>query len=285
MDKRHEISVALVVLLAFCLQIFINLGESSVQTSATAAQPTELIVVMYHSIVADESKSGAYVITPELLESDLKYLSEHGYESVSIRDLTDFQAGLTSLPEKSVLLTFDDGHFNNYTYAFPLLEKYGMCAVINVVGEYSEEFSAPDAVMSNVYSYLSWDNMKEMVESGRVEIGNHTYSLHNTASRQGANINYGESEAHYRTDVGADIGKLQDVLEEKLGSASACFAYPFGYYSPQSEALVQELGFAVTLSCEEGKNYIFPGEELYLLHRTNRPHGISSEKFFASYEE
>ncbi len=168
-EKRKEIFIAVVLLMVFCTQIFIKLG--SAQTKEIS-----LIVPMYHSVVADSSKGGAYVITPEVFEADLKFLKENGYTSVTLKDLLDFQAGISTLPQKCVLITFDDGHYNNLSYVLPLLEEYDMYAVINVVGEYSEEFSAVGAVLNNNYSYLTWENMAQMIASGRVAIINILYT-------------------------------------------------------------------------------------------------------------
>ncbi len=282
MKKKKEIFITIVVLLVFCTQIFINIGKSQ-PTSAISA--SSLIVPMYHSVIADANKGGTYIITPEVFERDLIYLQENGYTSVSLRDLQAHVEGRVQLPEKAVLITFDDGHYNNYSYVLPLLEEYDMCAVINVVGEYSHEFSADDAVLNNNYSYLTWDNMSEMIASGRVEIGNHTYSLHINSERNGANIMPYEDVSLYREVVGDDIDKLQDVLESNIGASPTCFAYPFGFYSDDSEALLKDLGFSVTLSCEAGTNYILSPDDLYLLKRINRPYGISSTDFFAKFED
>lgn len=79
-------------------------------TAPARAEPDEVTLpaVMYHHIDADAASSGAYVITPETFESDLRWLRVHGYESVSVRELLDWEAGKGSLPEKPVLLTFDE---------------------------------------------------------------------------------------------------------------------------------------------------------------------------------
>ncbi len=280
MLKKKEICIALVVLFVFVFQIALKLSGNNAVV-AGAASSRDLAVVMYHSILADESKCGKYVITPELLESDLAYLRDNGYDFVSLEEIINYVAGVGSLPQKPVLLTFDDGYYNNYSYVFPLLEEYDAHAVISPVGAWSDEFSREGAVLNNNYSYLTWDNIREMSYSGRVEFGNHTYDLHTAGSRHGADILWGETPEHYFNTVGEDILKLQDLLTLHTDISPVCFTYPFGFYGEQSENLITQLGFAVSLSCEEGLNPLTVGGSLHLLKRVNRPWGVSSADFFA----
>ena len=71
------------------------------------------------------------MLSPAQFESDLKYLKENGYHTVVVQDLIDYVEKGVPLPEKPVMLTFDDGYYNNYYYAFPLLEEYDAKIVIS----------------------------------------------------------------------------------------------------------------------------------------------------------
>ena len=95
-----------------------------------------LPVIMYHSIT--ETASSDYQITPELFENDLCYLKLQGYETVSAAQLYAYTEGKGDLPAHPVMLTFDDGFYNNLSIVLPLLEQYDMCAVVSIVGEYTE---------------------------------------------------------------------------------------------------------------------------------------------------
>ena len=110
-----KINLKMLGLLTLCLL----LGAGALITAAATAQGVEVPIVMYHSVLKDESRHGQYVISPAELESDLKYLRDHGYTTILIEDLIAYTQG-GPLPEKPVLLTFDDGYYNNYLYAFPL---------------------------------------------------------------------------------------------------------------------------------------------------------------------
>ena len=78
---------------------------------------------MYHSILKDESKWNDYVLSPVELEKDIVWLKENGYQSIFIKDLISYVNGNADLPEKPIILTFDNGSYNNLTYVLPLLEK------------------------------------------------------------------------------------------------------------------------------------------------------------------
>lgn len=146
---------------------------------------TELLILMYHSVLKDPAKTGMYVITPSRLEGDMKYLKERGYETVVTEDLIDHVYYGKQLPEKPVILTFDDGHYNNLAYALPLLEQYDMQAVISVVGKYTERYSENED-KNPAYAYLSWEDIITLVHSGRVEIQNHSYDMHESSGSDAA---------------------------------------------------------------------------------------------------
>ncbi len=250
-------------------------GKSAQRSDGTV----ELPILMYHSILDNTAKAGKYVVTPAVLESDLLYLRQQGYETVLIADLLDYVNGQGELPEKPILLTFDDGFYNNYTYLYPLLQKYDMKAVISIIGKSTEYFSSGKEKMNNNYAYLAWDQLEEMANSGLVEIQNHTYDLHGE-HRNGLAKTSGESTAHFYASISEDLESLQTAIEEHLGFRPTALAYPFGTLSKDTEIIAKKMGFSCTLSCYEKLNLIKKGDpdSLYCLGRVNRQYGPSIEK-------
>ncbi len=249
-------------------------------TAVTASSnAVRLPVIMYHSVLKDPARAGSYVVSPEMLESDLSFLKQHGYTSILPSEL---YAALTKgepLPQKLIMITFDDGFLNNLTYGLPLLEKYDMKAVVSVVGSYSECFSlCPDP--NPAYAHLSWDDMIELTATGRVEIGNHSYDMHKRDRRRGTKRMIGEEEAEYYRSLVCDIGATQSLLEENCGILPTTFAYPYGSISDESIPILQEMGFNILLTCTEKVNSVIyqPGEPL-ILGRFNRPSGITTQRF------
>lgn len=270
---------------ALCATLLIVM-VNSVETVAKVEEPVKLPIIMYHSILDSDHKAGTYVITPKQLENDMKYLKENGYTTISVNELVEYVKGEGMLPEKPIMLTFDDGYYNNYSYLYPLLKKYNMKAVISIIGKYTDLYSSGDEIMNNNYSHLTWDEMREMVASGHIEIQNHSYDMHSDQTRRGVRKVFGEDEAEYELKIAEDIELLQREINSNLGVTPKAFTYPFGFFNDESEKVVRELGFEVSFSCYERVNTITRDPEcLYRLGRFNRPSGPSTKEFFAKIEK
>ncbi len=239
-------------------------------------------IIMYHSILKDKSKSNKYIITPDTLEGDIKYLLENGYTTIFVSDLISYVYNGVSLPSKPIILSFDDGDYNNYTYVFPLLKKYNVKATISVVGYYTDFYSEKDEANSN-YGYLRWKDISELIGSGLVEFGNHTYNLHKSSNgRYGAKKKYSESCKSYELFLTSDLQKLQDDFSKNVHYTPYLFTYPYGGISKESIGIIKNIGFKASFSCTSGINYITQKPEcLFNLKRNNRPNGISSNVFFS----
>ena len=256
-------------------------SRGAVQTN-TSEQGVELPILMYHHILEKSKLLGKFTITPGEFEKDLQFIQQNGYTTISVNELIAYSEGTGSLPEKPIMITFDDGYLSFYQYAYPLLQKYNMKAVLSIIGVHSQKFSETDDAGIN-YAHVTWDEVKEMSDSGLVEIENHTYNMHtNDKGRKGCRIKAGESDDEYKAMFKEDVGKLQDKLQEILGEPPTTFTFPFGYLCSQADEIVKEMGFKVTLSCQEKLNYIESGQpdQLYRLNRYNRPHDRSTEEFF-----
>lgn len=239
-----------------------------------------LPVIMYHAVLKDPARTGAYVVTPAQLEADLRWLEEHGYTAVRVEELVDFVYYGIPLPEKPVLLTFDDGHLNTLTYAVPLLKQYGMTAVVSVVGEYTRAYSQKPDPNPN-YAYLTWEDLRLAAEEGVLEVANHSDTMHRQGTRKGCGRLPGESDEAYRLALTRDVTALQQALWQNCGVACKVFTYPFGNVAKGAEEILRGLGFTCTLSCEEKINQLTfgDGESLFLLGRYNRSGKLSTEGF------
>ncbi len=255
---------------------------------APSARPTmrllpdyrDVPILMYHAILKDPARAGKYVVSPDALESDLRWLLDNGYETVVTADLIAFVAGTGTLPDKPVMLTFDDGYRNNMTYVLPLLEQYGCRAVISPVGAYTERYTVHPDPNPN-YAYLSWVELAYLQKSGCFELQNHSYDMHGSA-RCGSMRRAGETEADYRAAFTADATKMQQALSERTGVIPTAYVYPFGAIDPLSRQMLAELGFAASFSCQERVSRIMRGDEssLFSLGRFNRADGRSAKTLF-----
>lgn len=198
-------------------------------------------VLMYHHMVPEGQDCNAMTITPGKFRADLDIILAKGYTPVLPGELAEG----APLPEKPILITFDDGYRSNYDLVYPILREYGVKACISII------VLMPDLPTDN---FCTWEQLREMTDSGLVEVGSHSYRLHNLGEDKG---NYekdgtngverrpGESDGDFQARVLDDIQKSHDRIAAELGSVT-CFAYPFGCTDPDAKALVDAL-FPVSL--------------------------------------
>lgn len=268
-------------ILPLALALSVALGGLAVQgfraVAANApAEPEgiELPIVMYHHVLKEQARLNKYTISPDEFRADMEYLKTEGYTPIVIADLIAYVQDGTPLPERPVMITFDDGYESFHEYVFPILKEYDFKAVYSIVGRYTDQYSLVDDHHIR-YSHSTWNELCEMHESGLVEIQNHSYNLHkNQNGRHGSMRKPGEGLASYQAMLEEDLGKLQDECTEYLGWTPTCFTYPFGRISKEALPAIKGLGFSAALTCEEKLNYITGDpEQLFHLRRFNRPHG------------
>ncbi len=257
---------------------------------AAKAEETDGIkvpIIMYHQITKKPSKTGKYTVLYSQFKEDMEYIKSKGYETINITDLINYVNGKKSLPKKPIIITFDDGFESIYVYAYPLLDAMNMCGVASIVGEFTTFFTEnPDHNVA--YSYMDWHQIKNLVNSDVIEIQNHSYDMHkNHTERHGISKMNKEDVATYNTEVGSDIEKMQNMMEQKTGYKPNTLTFPFGAYKKETISLAKSLGFDAALLCEERINIIKQGdtEKLYHLGRYNRPSNVSTEKFFQNILE
>ena len=268
--------------LALALAVSSTLSGIQSSSPASAQEETvELPVIMYHSLLRNPAAQGDYVISPDELEQDMCALQKQGFTPVHMEEVFRWQDGEGELPEKPVVLSFDDGNYNNYVYALPLAEKYQMKIIIAPIGKCVDTFTETGEENAN-YSYLTWGRIREMMDSGLVEFQNHTYDLHESKNgRLGAGRLWNESLADYQALLREDIGKMQGRFLQETGYTPRVFVFPFGKISDGAQEVIWEMGFRCVFTCANRSNQITKGEKHLVLGRFLRPHGISGEAFLA----
>lgn len=192
--------------------------EETLPVSAvTVEQDNRTVLVLNYHKIANEHKSLS--VTLDDFEQHMKWLQEYGFTCITPGQLYDFVANGADLPEKPVLITFDDGYKDNYTNAFPIMKKYGMKGTIFVVTGFLGVYD----------NYLTWDQAKELLEAG-FSIESHTYS-HKSMTEASDE------------DITKELVKSRQTIKEKLGIDSDFMAYPTGTYNLHIAELVKEAGY------------------------------------------
>ncbi|MBU6490848.1 polysaccharide deacetylase family protein [Patescibacteria group bacterium] len=261
--KTHSDSVALMDGASLENQgRYFEISTTSLQSlpaATTSTKKLNLPILVYHIVrpayPGDSRAVRAIALTPETFDAQMKYLGMAGYHVVRFSDLEAYFGSGTPLPPKPVILSFDDGWSDQFTYALPILEKYRYTATFFV-------FTNPIGTRG----FLSWDNLRALLDAG-MTIGAHTRS-HPYLTKI--------------TDPGMlwkEIDGSKQKLEKKLNVPVSEFAYPFGQYNATVVAMVKKAGYA------SARGDYFSGEQaadrLYELSAMNAPTttALFEEKF------
>ncbi len=238
--------------------------------TAGAAEPG-FSALAYHDVrdrVARDLDADQYVVSTANLIAHFTWLRANGYTPVSVDDILAARDGLRPLPEKAVLLSFDDGLKSVYTHVYPLLQLFDYPAVVSVVTSWIESGAAVDYGGRKLGrgDFLSWRELAEMQESGRVEIAAHSHDLHRgipgnpqgnlqpaAVTRWYAGDEY-ESEAVYRARISADLERNAKAIAEHTGRAPRVLTWPYGVYNAVGLELAARHGMPVTLTLDTGAN-------------------------------
>ena len=273
---RHTALQAVCTVFALCLALAL-LGRGRAEMALAGQEGVRLPVLMYHSILKDSARQGQYVVSPTVLARDLDALQARGYQTVTISDLLAYVYDGVALPDKPVMITFDDGYYNNYVYAYSLLEQRGMRAVVSVIGSQTAQYTE-NGVENAYWSHLTLERLAEMQDV--FEVQNHSWNLHECGERRGCLRRRGEDAESYASLLREDTEQTQLLLTEAGLPAPACYTYPFGACSEESEAILQDMGFLCTLGCEERINQVTRDPAcLYEMGRYNRGAGESTQSF------
>lgn len=259
---------------------------SNAEEAESCSCEKRLPILMYHLILKNPGNSNKFIVPQNAFEEDLKYIKSHGYTTILVQDLIDYTENKKDLPDKPILLTFDDGAFNNYLYAFPLAKKYEAKFVFSPIAKEAERYTTTHDE-NPTYSHANWEKISEMSKSGLVEIQNHTYNMHsNKKSRIGCTKKRSESNEEYKQKLSEDIKKSQELISKNTGFTPTAFFYPYGAKSDCSEEILKSLGFKATFLCESKVNIISRNPEcLFGLKRFIRPPGVPTEKIFSKFEK
>lgn len=204
------------------------------------ARTLRVPILMYHYVSQPPAGADAYrkdlTVTPERFREHLQYLKETGYTVVTLDDLLYALAQGKELPEKPVILTFDDGYRDNYENAFPVLREMGYPATFFIITDFVTE-ARPE--------YLTWDQIKEMAAGG-MRFGSHSRNHPNLA---GQSIDYLVWQA---------LGS-KEAIEARLGQTPRWVAYPSGKYDAQTIGVFRSAGFWGAVTTQQGAEHTLDG--------------------------
>ena len=284
--NQHSRFAQIVSLLAVCCGL-IGFVCAAVAQAATAAPshavgfasdpPQSFRVLCYHDIRDNLRESfktwpESTALDTQDLARHFSWLHENGYQPVSLQQIIDARAGRGRLPDKAILLSFDDGYKSVYTKVFPLLKEFKFPALIAIVGEWIQTPDGDDVSFGGTTlpraQFANWDDLREMVGSGLVEVASHSHGMHKgiPANPQGNLIpaaiarSYNPQESAYESDteyaarIKSDMQRNAALIERELGQKPRAMVWPYGAYNRHAAQWAAEAGMPITMNLEPGPN-------------------------------
>lgn len=215
-------------ILVFCIGIlfFVVIGMFVAQHRET--EKNGIPVLNYHKV--DDNEESPLSLSSKEFEEQMRHLQEEGYHSISPDQLIAHLQQGAALPEKPVLITFDDGYRDTYLNAFPIMKKYGFTGTV---------FLITDEIGRNE-RYLTWEQAEAMRKSGGFIFGSHTLS-------------HAPLDTLSPEDALFQLVKSKEGMQWKLDIPVKYFAYPTGTYKKETQALVEQAGYKGAFSIQFGK--------------------------------
>jgi peptidoglycan/xylan/chitin deacetylase (PgdA/CDA1 family) len=224
-----------------------NLNPAPWPQISDRARQARVPIIMYHDITA--VKQVDWDVTPEDLALHFQAIQDAGMTPISMDRLVEHLRTGASLPEKPVLLTFDDNYLGQYQYAFPLLKQYNYPAVWSVHTAYVGKLDGKPKA--------TWEQVREMQQSGLVTIASHTVNHLNLSTLDDDKI-------------AKELVDSKQILEKELGIPIQYFTYPEGDYSDRVKEKVKEVGYKAALTMSLDPNFEQPAntsEDLLAIRR------------------
>ncbi|MCX7596837.1 MAG: polysaccharide deacetylase family protein [Fischerella sp.] len=225
-QPKLQVKTLMETLIAY---VFAYLKQSRWPYIHQQARLAKVPIIMYHDIIPQ--KQVFFDVTPSELEKHFQFIKAKGVTPIGFEHLiTHLQTGLP-LPEKPILLTFDDGYAGHYQYVYPLLKKYGFPAVFSI---YTHGVGN-----NNGRAHLNWEQLREMAADPLVTIASHSVS-------HPADLTV-LSDEQLRTEV----LESKNILEAKLGIPIRCFTYPVGKYNQRVAQWVRRAGYQLAFTMND----------------------------------
>jgi len=255
-------------------------------SSAHAAE--SFITLCYHDI--PEAPVEKDDISQKDFINQIEYLRTHGFTFVSPADVLAASRGAGALPEKAVLLTFDDAYESFYRFVYPALRLYNIPAVLSVVTSWIDN---PETSSYKTKRFMSWRQIREVADSGLVTVASHSARLHrllqanpvgNVEPAPAAFLYFPESrryetEPEFRARIREDLATSIEELTAKLGRKPAILTWPYGSYNAIGVEEAKKLGFEMILTLDDGYSGIGS------LDRVNRYYLESHLDWLAAFKD
>jgi len=198
---------------------------------STRTTHKKIPILMYHSIAEDATPNfKPFTVPPALFAEHMTYLHSNGYTPLTVTQFITRRGGVVMLPERPVMITFDDGFADFFTAALPILQRHNFNATMYIPTAYvgsTSRWMEHDG--EGKRPLLSWQHIQEMNASG-IECGTHSHT-------------HPQLDLLSRLRANEEVALSKRILEEHLGQPVTSFAYPHGYYTAETQRQLRKVGY------------------------------------------
>lgn len=215
-------------------------------------------VLEYHQ-VTDDKPAGDTVISPARFKEQMDYLHDSGYQTLSIDELVSIMNRQTAMPEKAIVITFDDG-FVSVLNATPVLQANKMKASFWIITSFLK--IDPPKMKGQ---YLKIDQLKILAANPNFQIESHTVTHPSDVDNNLSTWVKDQPKNKNATEALIELDASKMMLEEIMGKRVDYIAWPSGYYNQTLLDIAKIAGYKATITIDEGVN--FPGDDPFKIKR------------------
>ena len=258
MKNAIRLCMGMVLLLIILNPLLFNFNKEDENNTSDELRGDGCLVLSYHRVLpsnlpaklsysllkhyTNDNELELYSVLGDEFEKQMEYLISKGVHFATVEELNSYLKGGKNLPQKSVLITFDDVDLSVYTNAYPILKHRNIPFVLYVISGHAGSKNFNNLKLS------TWAQIKEMADSGLADVGSHTHDFHYLGKRKNPPFLDPDNHMKFFEDISLSI----KTIEKELGIKTNHFSYPYGFGTPQTDDLVLKAGINLIFTLKPG---------------------------------
>lgn len=249
------------------LILALSLGLTSCGSGSQSSNATQIPILTYHKIVpaGTEFKSGL-LIAADTFEEQMKYLHDKGFKTLTLDEFYDWYTGAAEVPEKSVVITFDDGYYGTYYLAYPIIRKYEQAATVFCIGHHINDVTDEWDENAKEDHYIGFDVIKELrSEYPDFCFESHTYDMHR------------KRDGKHPVDI-FTYEQMKEDLDMNEAFGFSYLAYPWGDNNKTIRQVLADNGYKMAFAYKPSY-YATRNDDQYAINRIKISGKMKMKKF------
>ncbi len=257
------ISLILSVVVSLCVLSACG-GEPEAEATATA---TKIPILTYHKIVpAGTEFDSGLLIAEDTFDAEMKYLHDNGFTTLTLDEFYDWYTGKTEVPEKSVVVTFDDGYYGTYYLAYPIIKKYDLAATVFCIGHHIEDVTPEWDPDDREDHHIGADLIESMPkEYPKFAFESHTFDMHR------------KIDGEHPVDV-YTYDQMKEDTEKNAPYGFSYLAYPWGDNNETFRQVLADSGYKMAFAYDPFY-YATRSDDQYAINRIKISGKMEMKKF------